>query len=106
MLNLKKTLAKILQNMKQPIKVQIVSRAVTVAQMDQANIGNITAPTVTGYTFLYWGVLSTVGWISSLYPEYANRATTAVFQGALPRYKSKADNSLRAVAVYIRNDLA
>lgn len=106
MLSIKKTLQKILQNLKQPIKVQVVTRVVTVAQMDVANLGDITAPNVSGYTFLYWGAFSTVGWISSLYPEYTNNATTKVFQGAQPRYKPSSDGTLKALAIYVRNDLA
>lgn len=106
MLNLKKTLQKILQNLKQPIKVQVVSRVVTVAQMDQGNLGEITAPTVSGYTFLYWSMFSTAGWMGTIYPEYPTRATTNLFQGAQPNYKPSNDASLMALAMYIRNDIA
>ena len=40
---------------------------------------SITAPTVDGYEFDFWGQIATSGWVSSLYVEYAASPTTNVW---------------------------
>lgn len=40
---------------------------------------SITAPTVDGYEFDFWGQIATSGWVSSLYAEYATSQTTNVW---------------------------
>ena len=40
---------------------------------------SITAPTVDGYEFDFWGQIATSGWVSSLYVEYAASTTSNVW---------------------------
>ena len=106
MLDIKKTLSKILNNMKQPIKVQLVTRDVTATQQQASNIGTVSAPNISGYTFLCWGPIATSGWIASLYPVDPHQQSSVFWIGATPKYTSSTTQNLTALALYIRSDLA
>ena len=58
----------------------ITSSAVKVTHSMAPNSNvNVTAPTVTGYTFVCWVNISTQGWVGSLYFEDPGAQTTKVW---------------------------
>lgn len=64
MLDLKALLAKILKQLDTPLKVASVSRSI--GRTAGSHVG-ISAPTVSGYTFLCWLSSATSGWVSATY---------------------------------------
>lgn len=86
----------------QPIKVQYASGTITRTLCYKTTL---TAPTITGYTFVCWIHVSTHGWFGSVYPEIGNSQTTNFWLAATPGPNGQ-NGEIRAWALYVRNQLA
>lgn len=99
-LKVKETLAKVLTAIKKPLIIREVS--VTVAYSG----GNafVTAPTVSGYTFLLWFAEKTDGWVGGVYNSLPTVQRGRVW--TLPSNTGTGSGSVVCYALYIRSDLA
>ena len=64
MLDVKKLLAKILKQ--KTVQARLVTSNINRVY---GNSASVTAPTVSGYTFLCWAQVATIGWVGSVYPS-------------------------------------
>lgn len=110
MLNIKKTLAKILKNIKQPIKVVRYGWQVSPAFSERSRLSTVSPDNAgvgsepAGYTFLCWMEFTSSGWVGAMYGSAStSRATdlwTVTAKGATTGI------SVYGLALYIRSDLA
>ncbi|MBQ9024558.1 MAG: hypothetical protein IJ105_04975 [Bacilli bacterium] len=64
---------------------------------------DITAPTVSGYTFSHWnGSCSTIGWIGSVYVENATYITSRAWLVAVHGSTASTTNTINCTAVYYK----
>ena len=61
---------------------------------------SITAPTVSGYTFLCWLQPATNGWVSSVYTENPTSASTNIWHGE--GYLTTGTGMVRCTALYVK----
>ena len=77
-------------------------RAVSInftGSVSSRNLGEITAPTIDGYTFVCWVAVSSLGYVGSPYTEFANQQTTTVWD--LQYGYIGANCSVHAWALYV-----
>lgn len=82
-----------------PVKIATVKASIN--KTDEQLIGSVTAPTVSGYTFLTWIQFSSTGWAGSPYPEFANQATTKIYD--IHGSSATSSCSVFCVAMYTRS---
>lgn len=112
MLNTKKTLTKVLANMKSPIKVVrygwVSSPSATAGSrlIQSASPSNSQNPSdkPSGYTFKAWLMFTTSGWVGYVYPALPTTETTDIWTTSAKG--STTGVSIYGAALYIRNDLA
>ena len=76
MLNEKKLLTKIMSAMDTPLKVTSITKSI--GRTAGSNV-YISAPTVSGYTFLCWLSSATSGWVSATYISDPLNANTSIW---------------------------
>ncbi len=112
MVDVKKTLVKILATIKKPIKIVrfkwVCSSAVSAGGrlIYNASPSNSSDPVSVpaGYTFVCWVQFMSVGWVGAIYPENPDAVTTSIFTATA---KSATSNeSVQGIALYVRSDLA
>jgi len=82
----------------------VVARSVTVT-VDKINgrAKSVTAPTVSGYTFVSWVHCATSGWVGSCYMQVPTSSTTNVWVAA--GGGSSGTGSVVCTAIYSKNSL-
>ena len=97
-ISLKELVKKMLTTLSTPPMVtRIVAGSVTASY---ASHTSMTAPSISGYTFVGWGAVATVGWVGSVYPS-APQSQTSDFWVASANTSSGA-GTINALAIYRR----
>lgn len=99
-LNIKKLIVNILTLI---VKSPIITREVTLSASTTSTyeIGSVTAPIVTGYSFLCWGACSSEGYVGSPYPQTPQLSTTKIWDAW--HTASMPNCYIRATAIYVRS---
>ena len=112
MVDVKELLAKTLENMHLPLKVVRFkwvcssSYAAGSRLIQNANPSNSSNPSAkpSGYTFLCWIQIISVGWVGAIYAENPESETTSIWTASAKG--STSNESVQGIALYIRSDLA
>lgn len=97
MLDVKKLMTKLLVILKTPLKVASVTKSINKASGSSVAIS---APTVSGYSFLCWISSATSGWVGATYVQNITSANTNIWVAA-PNLSGTGD--VIAFALYVKN---
>lgn len=95
--SLKELVKKVLEKLASPLRVESVSVTVT---RTLGSYARITAPTVSGYTFVSWIHFATNGWVTPIYTD-APTSTTATVWVASDIYTS-GTGTVVGFALYVK----
>lgn len=95
MLDVKKTLAKVINMFRDPL----IMRTVSVTGNTRGNMGSVTAPTVNGYEFICWISVFSNGWVGSPYASSPTSKTTPIWS---PPYDQQGRLRADCVALYYK----
>lgn len=96
MLDVKKLLAKILTKLNTPIVIRYVGTSI--GKTAGSHVA-ITAPTVSGYTFVCWVATATSGWVASTYVANPTAASTDIWNTTT---NGTGNGNVNAYALYMR----
>lgn len=97
MLDVKKLLTKMLVTLKTPLKVASVTKSIGKASGSHVAIS---APTVSGYTFVCWLGSATSGWAGSTYIQNMSATSTHIWN---PTQGQSGTGDVIAFALYVKN---
>lgn len=96
MLNNKKVLTKMLKQLDTPLKVASVSKSIGRTAGSHVDIS---APTVSGYTFLCWLSSATSGWVSATYISTPMSASSSIWSATT---NGSGTGTVIAYALYVK----
>ena len=97
MLDMKKLLTKTLITLKTPLKVSSVTKSIGKASGSSVAIS---APTVSGYSFLCWISSATSGWVGATYVQNITSQNTNIWVAAP---NGSGTGNVIAFALYVKN---